>query len=103
MIIYLDRWSTFGHYNRIGKLNRAQFSLEPLPILDGIIMDNQVSTACIRRGPFQARCADPDCVECDGLFVDLTYLWSTNVPPTLARAVLKILPLKSRAKKAETE
>ena len=86
----------------MAKLSRAQFAIEPLPILDAIIMDHQVSTACIRKLPFQLRCLDPDCDECVGITMDLQFLWSSNVAPMLARSVLKILPIKSSAKEVET-
>ena len=81
----------------------AQFAIEPLPVIDGIITDQQVSTGCVRRLPFQTRCQDPDCIECDGSTMDLTYLWSLFVPPMLARALLKVLPLKTQYQKVESE
>ena len=99
----LDRWANFGYYNRTAKLSRAQFAIEPLPVLDAIIIGNQVSTGCVRRRPFQSRCLDLDCVECDGIFVDLTLLWSSNVAPILVRALLRILPLKKGSFKVETD
>ena len=102
-ILYsLDRWAIFGHFNRTGKLIVAQFAIEPLPIIEGIILDNQVSTGCVRRGPFQTRCDDPDCIECDGALTELTYLWSIFVPPMLGRSLMRILPIKSQYKNDET-
>ena len=79
----------------MGKLNGAQFAIEPLPILDGIIIGHQVVSNCLRRPPFMPRCLDLDCIECDGTFIDLTYVWSMNVAPILARALFKILPIKT--------
>ena len=35
--------------------------------------------------------------------MDLQFLWSANVAPMLARAVIKILPIKTSAKNVETE
>ena len=99
----LDRWAVFGHYDRMGKLMGAQFCIEPLPIIDGIIINHQVSTGCLRRRPFQTRCLDLDCIECDGVYFDLEYLWSMNVPPMLARALFKILPIKKEYQNIETE
>ena len=81
----------------------AQFAIEPLPVIDGIIHDNEVSTGCVRRGPFQTRCEDAECVECDGVLMDLTFLWSLFVPPMLARALLRLLPLKTRSKEVEID
>ena len=89
----IDRWAVFGHYDRVAKLIAAQFSIEPLPVLDGIILDHQVVSNCQRRRPYEPRCRDLDCIECDGIFVDLTFLWSMNVAPMLARALFKILPI----------
>ena len=99
----LDRWAIFGHFNRTGKLIVAQFAVEPLPIIDGIILNNQVSTGCVRRKSFQTRCEDPDCIECDGKLMDLTYLWSMYVPPMLARSLMRILPIKTQYKNHETD
>ena len=80
----------------------AQFAIEPLPIIEGIILDNQVSTGCVRRGSFQTRCDDPDCIECGGTLTELTYLWSIFVPPMLGRSLMRILPIKSQYKNDET-
>ena len=60
-------------------------------------MEHQVVSNCARRPAFQFHCLDLDCIECDGAFVDLTYLWSLNVAPMLARALFKILPIKTIA------
>ena len=98
----IDRWATFGHFNRIGKLNTAQFAIEPLPVIDAIIIGHQVSTGCLRRLPFHTRCLDFDCFECDGIYLDLEHLWSINVAPTVARALLKILPIKKNCTFVET-
>ena len=57
-------------------------------------MGHQVSSSCLRRGPFQVRCLDPDCVECEGIYLDLTFIWSLFVAPLLARSLLRVLPLK---------
>ena len=81
----------------------AQFAIEPLPVIDAIITTNHVSSGCVRRKPFQTRCDDPDCNECDGSIMDLTYLWSLFVAPMLARSLLKILPLKTESKSVETD
>ena len=100
--IFSDRWSTFGHFDRVAKLIVAQFAIEPLPIIDAVIIGHQVSTGCLRRLPFHNRCLDYDCVECDGIYLDLEHLWSINVAPTLARALLKILPIKKNFQYVET-
>ena len=76
----------------------AQFAIEPLPVLDGIIIGHQVVSNCQRRLPYHPRCLDLDCIECDGIFVDLTFLWSLNVAPMLARALFKILPIKTSSR-----
>ena len=81
----------------------AQFSIEPLPIIEGIILDNQVATGCVRRRPFQTRCDDPGCLECDGAMTDLQFLWSLYVAPILARSLLRILPIKSQYRDIETD
>jgi len=66
-----------------------------MPIIWGVIVDNHTSTGCIRRPKFQLRCDDLECVECAGVFLDLTYVWSVYVAPLLAKSVLGLLPKKN--------
>ena len=71
------------------------YAIEPLPIIHSILIDNHTSTSCRRRRKFQLRCEDRDCIECAGVFVDLTSIWSMYLPPILARVVLGLLPKKT--------
>ena len=90
----LDRWSVFGHYNRIAKFTAAQMAFEPYAILHAIILSNQTCSVCPRRNPFQTKCEDPGCPECRGQYLDLTYCWSNNLPAMIARGLIGQLPIK---------
>ena len=57
---------------------------------------------CPRKLPFQGRCLDMDCDECEGVYTDLTFVWSLYVAPLLARSLLRVLPLKSASRSVET-
>ena len=77
--------------------------MEAPPIIHGIITANQISTVCEKRKPFQLRCEDEECVECDGLYMDLEFVWSLYIAPLLARTVIGQLPKKKARKFVETD
>ena len=66
-----------------------------MPIIHGIILNNQACSVCPRRGPFQIRCDTENCWECRGQFIDLVAVWSMFVAPLLARVVIGLLPLRA--------
>ena len=90
----LDRWSTYGHLDKTGKLIVIMFAIEPMPVLHGFLISHHTSTGCLRRGKFQLRCSDPGCFECYGVFIDLSNVWSLYIAPVIARVIIGLLPKK---------
>ena len=71
--------------------------MEEAPIIHCILIDHHTSTGCLRRRPFQVRCDDRGCIECLGVFLDLTYVWSIYYSPLLARSIIGLLPKRTNA------